>query len=664
MNNYIGRYIRDYELTYFLGSGSAAEVYLGKHASQENLVAIKLLNVRLPYDEEKVRLELESEALIVQILEHPHIIKIHDFGFDDMRPFLIMDYAPKGSLRRQHPKGSVLPLTTIVNYIEQIADALQYAHNKKIIHSDLKPENILLGENNSLLLSDFGTAQIVQTASSVRSLTTRRAEHVVAGTPIYMAPEQFKGEPDFKSDQYALGVIVYEWLCGSPPFQGKRLEELMYQHLDKHPQSLMSRDPMISPHIEEVVMKALSKEPKERFKNIQEFAGALEQANQSPVSIIKQYNLNEEYSYAIGSLHHITHLSQNFFRYSRISRRKVLVLGLGIVAGGLMTAYFLQQHSSIPPVPLTSPSLPGELVSVYRKHFQEVVGVAWSHDGKRIASASYDHTVQVWDATNGDYIYTYRGHNQRVTCVAWSPDGTSIASGGDDHTVQVWDATNGDHIYTYRGHSDNVHSVAWSPDSLRIASSSNDRTVRVWNARDGSNTLIHISPSWVWTAAWSPDGTRIASGNTDSTVHVWNARNGDLIFIYRLHSSSVHHVTWSPDGAYIASGGDDNSVQVWHAQNGKPITSYMGHNDKVWTAAWSHDSILIASGSYDKTVQVWNAQNGKLLFTYKAHSGGVASIEWSPTDLYIASGSWDHTVQVWIAPSLENIYPPRSHHGF
>ncbi len=334
---------------------------------------------------------------------------------------------------------------------------------------------------------------------------------------------------------------------------------------------------------------------------------------------------------------------QEWSKTKSLSRRTVLLgsatVGLAVIGGTALTWWTL------------TPRFPSNLLYIYHGHTNNVVGVAWSPDGSRIASASYDHTVQVWDAVNGDHVFIYAGHNKKnVTCVAWSPDGTRIASGSDDHTVQVWDAANGGHVYTYRGHIDDVHSVAWSLYGTRIASGSNDRTVQVWQAQNGSNALIHHDPIWVWTAAWSPDDTRIASGTSDSAVRVWDAQDGHLLVTYPLHSSSVHSVAWSPDGTRIVSGSDDNSVQVWNARNGKHFLDYKGHTDKVWTVAWSPDGTRVASGGLDSTVQVWDARNGSTLLIYRAHSGGVGSVRWSPDGTRIASASWDHTVHVWDAP--------------
>lgn len=176
--------------------------------------------------------------------------------------------------------------------------------------------------------------------------------------------------------------------------------------------------------------------------------------------------------------------------------RRIVIGGLAAIAGiatvgvvGRVLLQTLSQQSSahiFSPVPPTSPSptLPpiGTILNIYRGHSKDVFAVAWSPDGKRIASASLDKTVQVWNAVDGGNVFTYRGHSNSVIAVVWSPNGKRIASGSTDGTVQVWDAANGGNVFTYRGHSDYVDAVAWSPDGQRIASGG-DNIVRVWEAR-------------------------------------------------------------------------------------------------------------------------------------------------------------------------------------
>jgi serine/threonine protein kinase/predicted alpha-1,6-mannanase (GH76 family) len=297
MTDLIGQRCGNYRLLRFLGRGGFGNVYLGEHVYLNNQAAVKVLNTRLT-DKKNLR-EFITEARTIQ-LKHPHIVQLLDFDIrDDDTPFLVMAYAPNGTLRQRHPKGSKLSLSTIVSYVKQVAEALQYAHDEKLIHRDVKPENMLLGPHNEIWLSDFGIATIVNTA------TVQKTESI-AGTAVYMAPEQFKGKARFASDQYSLAVVVYEWLCGEPPFTTgdflraeEALLQLGYQHAYEPVPPLRQKVPSLSSDIEKVVMIALAKDPQQRFTSVQDFATALEQACRSSQQIINpDYRVYEEYATA------------------------------------------------------------------------------------------------------------------------------------------------------------------------------------------------------------------------------------------------------------------------------------------------------------------------------------------------------------------------------
>src|SRR6266567_1985239 len=199
MADRVGQQFGNYRLIRLLGRGGFAEVYLGEHLRLKTQAAIKLLHTQLAGDEVASFL---NEAQTIAHLEHPHIVRVLDFDVKEGLPFLVMSYAPNGTLRERHPKGTRLGPESILLYVRQIADALQYAHDQKLIHRDIKPENMLLGQRNQVLLSDFGLAQIAQ---SSRNQSTQE----VAGTVAYMAPEQVQGKPRPASDQYALGIVIY-----------------------------------------------------------------------------------------------------------------------------------------------------------------------------------------------------------------------------------------------------------------------------------------------------------------------------------------------------------------------------------------------------------------------------------------------------------------------
>ncbi len=262
----VGLQLGNYRLVQMIGQGGFSDVYLGEHIHLNTKAAIKLLQVRLLGSNME---QFRNEARTIASLVYPHIVRVLDFGVEDDIPYLVMDYAPNGTLRQLHPRGTALALQNIVPYVKQIALALQYAHDRKLIHRDIKPENMLLGSNNEVLLSDFGLVLVAQSSGS--DMTQE-----MVGTVPYMAPEQLRGKPRAASDQYALGVVVYEWLSGERPFNGSFVE-IASQHILAPPPPLYGRIPGISPTLEQVVFTALDKDPRQRFASVQAFASTLEQ---------------------------------------------------------------------------------------------------------------------------------------------------------------------------------------------------------------------------------------------------------------------------------------------------------------------------------------------------------------------------------------------------
>jgi serine/threonine protein kinase len=268
MMNRAGQQFGNYRLVKFLGQGGFAEVYLGEHIHMGSFAAIKILNAQLVATNSQ-RFIQEARTLVT--LEHPHIVRVKDCDIESGIPFLVMDYAPNGTLRQRHPGGTRVPLEQVVSYVSQVADALQYAHDRKFIHRDVKPENMLVGRSGEVLLSDFGIA-VMSATSSIRYTKDS------AGTVIYMAPEQIERQAQPASDQYALGIVVYEWLCGEVPFQGS-FGEITARHLHARPPSFREKGINIPPAVEGIVMRVLAKKPEGRFPSVKEFAFALRQSS-------------------------------------------------------------------------------------------------------------------------------------------------------------------------------------------------------------------------------------------------------------------------------------------------------------------------------------------------------------------------------------------------
>ena len=267
-----GQRLGNYRLHRLLGKGSFAEVYLAEHLYLNTPAAVKVLHTTFDKEEEHSFL---TEAQTIARLAHPNVVRVREFAIERSMPYLVMDYVPGGTLRQRYPRGTCLSLEQTVACVKQIAAALQYAHNHGIIHRDVKPENILQGAGQ-ILLSDFGISIPTPSPGAATSQSW-------AGTLPYMAPEQFLGKAVFASDQYALAILAYEWLCGVRPFEGSGMA-LAHLHAHVPPAPLREKDPSLPEAVEAVILKALSKQPDQRYVSVLTFARFLESASRGESS--------------------------------------------------------------------------------------------------------------------------------------------------------------------------------------------------------------------------------------------------------------------------------------------------------------------------------------------------------------------------------------------
>jgi len=676
------RKLGPYTLVSKIGRGAFGVVWLAERRSS---IATTRFALKLPRDEDIDLEAFKQEATIwLQASGHPNVVPMIEADIYDEQVVIVSEYVPDGSLGAwltQH-NGRAPSIETASELIEGVLAGLTHLHGRHIIHRDLKPDNILL-QHETPRLADFGIARLLKTGSHSSN---------VSGTFAYMAPEAFDGKRNEQTDVWSAGVIFYQMLAGRLPYDQPDTPSLVAAILLNDPPPLPESVPEV---LRLLVMKALHREPEKRYATAKEMRRDLREAEHKlwqgeqpppviepvapPPTLIPQPTVpypppaeTAKFEPAI-TLKPTERFEPLVIAEKGKSRLPLWLAGIaGVVLVGVLSAagiyllirsYASRQTTQADGTKQTQPaantnrtSSPATVKQSQGQYALKqtftgdpyfVLALAFSPDGKILASGGGGASVKLWDAQTGVLKQALTGHGYEVFSVAFSADGKMLASGSGDETVKLWDAQTGALKQTLPGQGGQVRSVAFSPDGKTLAAASFDETVKLWDPQTGMlKQTLKGHEYLVYSVAFSPDGKTLASGSDDQTVKLWDAQTGKLKQTLSVNST-VYSVAFSPDGKTLATGSKNNTIKLWDALTGAWKQTLTGHSAEVGQVAFSPDGKTLASASNDKTVKLWDVQSGALRQTLTGHADKVRSVAFSPDGKTLASGDDDKTVKLW-----------------
>jgi WD40 repeat protein len=652
-SQYLGQ-IERFMIAELVGRGGMGMVFRAFDACLERTVAVKVLDPQYSRNPQ-ARDRFHREARAAAGVTHENVVTIHHVGCIEDRDlsFMVMQYIRGRSLQERLDEGGPLPIRESVRIAAAAASGLAAAHANNLIHRDIKPGNILLEQSTGrVLITDFGLARM---AEDVKLTQTG----FVAGTPLYMSPEQARGEAvDHRSDLFSLGSVLYAMLTGVPPFPGTSPFTVLKHVTDRPPRPVQSLNPAVSNNLADVVDRLLQKNPRDRFTDANEATIALEN---------ELLRLPPESPRTLSACAKSSRIARRVRSWWR-RRSSPIALGLFAVLVGLLfvseaarlTRWTVigqrgeEASTASNDTPTTEAPAVVEADTPTRYTLPPGDGAIWSIAfdpcGELMATATEGGTVQLWDPNEGHIRGTLNQKSKSpVWSIAFSKDGSRLATASDDGFVRLWDVKSKQEIGMSFKHDFPVRSVALSPDGNKLVSGTRKGNVIIWDIETGEQikkTDGHDGGT-VNAVAFSPDGKLIASAGSDKVIKLWDAEDGSPRTTLTNHTGPVYSVAFDPTSQFIVSAGWDHTIRLWDANTGEQLKVFDVHQDDVWSLAFCPAGKHLLTGGQDGTSRWIDLESGTVKRVYRARGGPVHAVAVSKDGSLVAIGSRDGAVRVW-----------------